>query len=409
MAIQVSATPSAEILDRFIAEMQDDTRLRLPDLNTQLDVGERTDVVGLVDAARVWTDPLSEIVATYGTRMTVTQARQPIQSSSFWLSSIERNVRPIGWEPGAGLALLPGLESSLMKLARIGKHLPLQQYDLFWLQNPPQSALRFTLNPQEAFFHKAVLGVHGGFTEACLALQPIVDGDVPIDSRRAVEGLAVVEAKAQAVWEIYHSFTQTPPGASQANMTPRYFAAYFRVFLRDVPFDGASVSGPNAAHIPSAPGLDFLVGTVEDFYVEYIDKIWPYLTPEDQATLTANIRRPPLVQVLVEALGLTPDEVKARAGADLATVVAQSPEQLRETLRAFKRAVLKLSQASGMHAHLIQKYLDQVEPQLSERERRRLSVKLNLGTGKANREETMRIRDMRRFHEIVKPLIDAIR
>jgi hypothetical protein len=282
-------------------------------------------------------------------------ARRCLGVLGFMALSLERHTQAAGAAPGIGLARAPSLEDALALAGMAAELPPTLGYAGYWLENGGATPLTFTGDPQERFFRNMVVAVNDAHSRAVDLLRPIASGLVSVVSDEAVWRLTVAAEAQDDVHECYRRFR--PLGATaREDFTVGYFRDVMRTFLVMVPVHGSTLHGPNAANIAAQASLDYVIGIVQPFYRRHVEERMRYMSPEERAQVTADMRNSSVLDRILDVLRLTHADVLTLPIGDLTRRVRATPEA-HEPLVAFSRFKQIAGSAAGAHFGLIVHYL----------------------------------------------------
>jgi Domain of unknown function (DUF1864) len=407
------AQPRGQAIADWLALTAARLRAEMPVMNNQVH-SLRSGYVQLVTWARTSTDEAVRLLGVEGECAAEVMgdpetAMRVLALLGFFVSSVEKAVQELGLPPGAGLAMLPGVEGCLLALGRLAQHPPRDTHYTYWLLNRGPNPITFTGDRQETKFNEVVNLTDDRNLESLDAMRPICEGTVDIFSPEAAERLWLVARNNRIVYESFRSIMARDPTTGRRAIEPHFFMTIMRVYLATYPVGGVDWGGVNAANLMSAMAMDYALGTFEPWYGGVLATRWRYMTLQDQEALEATMERRSAAGLIVERIGLTPAGVQISEPGKLKAFVGGLPSDARRTLLPFEAAVQAYSSMTAFHSTLIENYLVKAATQLTEAELARMPVKPSAGTGGMGHEETMRIRDMRRLHEVIKPLMEAFK
>lgn len=328
-------------------------------------------------------------------------AREVLKVLGFGACSIERHAQARGDEPGAGLALVPGLEDALAAVSTSAALPPTLGYSGYWTSNT-EHPLTFTGDPQEAYFRDQVVAIDDLHSEAAALLRPIAAGELALGDPATAERLSAAAETQVAVHDRYASF-RTVGRAAREHFTVPFFRDVMRTFLVAFPVHGKTFHGPNAANIASQAAVDYIVGIVEPFYAEHVRERMTYMSEEERARVVADMTAPSILERLLDALDLLPPATLSVSLRELTRRISTKPE-LVPALTGFARFRKAAGAAAGAHFGLIVHYLVKshgADPSAP--------VGAAHGTGGRTHEETDRVRRMRQREPVSGALVAALR
>jgi hypothetical protein len=377
----------------------------LPALNRAVEAGS----VSPQEAAEVvggWLLPTIASLGDAAASLPQPLARELLQLVAFLVSSAERHFQAAGEPPGSGLSHLEGAESLLMQLSGAGAHQPKDSANTYWIWNTEEPILTFTGDPQEIFFHHAVVTTDRLLTDACNTLRPIRDGNPALCSAEGISALATATQYLRDLRDLYRAFNVVNTSTGMRPIEPEFFAVRMRSYLVSYPIGGQVWKGVNAGNLASAIAADYIIGTVtEDYEERVVDRRWPNIVVEDQVALTADMAKPSVFHGVLSVIELLPHELDKMDEGSLSKHLAQlSSEQLAVAAHYADLAEAHGKQAAT-HYGLIINFLERFAEGLSEEEQRRMPVRPNAGTGGMPHEETRLIMEMRRNHPVIGKLV----
>lgn len=328
-----------------------------------------------------------------------------LQLAGIILASAERHSQALGNPPGRVLLQLPRLEESLIACST-GTRIPALTAEFYWMRNSGHPALSFTGEPHEFFFISAVR------TQAALRavvnnqLRGLLDGGWSLDS---AEGARMLRAATSAMHEAHGQYFDFRNGPQRRPlMTPEQFNE-MRSWLVPTMIANQEFAGPNAAYIGEMIVTDFLIGTANAAYREYVQKVTKYQSPEERRIVAQDMERQPIVLKLSEALGLGVKELDQATTQEVGERIRLSSPALHWTLRAFKELMDEYVGSSGAHIGLIRVYLEKYAQEISPEQLERMPVKPTRGTGGHSHEHTRQLHDMRRQLPHIRKILTAWR
>jgi hypothetical protein len=338
------------------------------------------------------------------------RARRVLKVLGFLTSSAEKHYQDRGHESGAGINRLPGAAQLMLDLAVVAHHPPRDSHTTYWFMNNAleKEPITFTGNPQEAKFNKAVNLTEEKHSESVALLRPICTGEVAIDTRGAANRLMTVARNTQAVLDEFRSIMEVLPEEHRRAIEPIFFMMRMRTYLLAYPVGSKMWLGVNAANIPSQMALDYLLGIVTDEYAETVEGRLPFMPDEEQVVVANAMSIPSILDRLLEAMQLTPEQVVTLSHDELRTIAQDQPANLRYTLFAFELVLRVIAGMTAYHWSLIQNYLVKVAKDLPPEVLAKMPVPPTRGTGRKSHEDTWKIVEMRREHPVAGKLVKSV-
>jgi hypothetical protein len=315
-----------------------------------------------------------------------------LQALGLILTSAEYHSQVRGARPGRIVSELPGLERTLRICAGDGR-VPTLTAELYWEINDAAPALSFTADSYEQFFISAVRTQKWLRSVVNDQLRAILDGRWDLATAEAARVLRAAASTMREARGQYLDFRKGPDGA--ALMTPRQFND-MRSWLVSTVIADRPLDGPNAAYIGDMIATDFLLGTANDEYVDYVREISAYLSPAGRLMVDRDMARQPLSLALAETAGFSPLDLERATVDEVAARIGDAPRGMLWTLQAFKELVDEYVGASGTHIGLVHVYLERFAEQLDTEQMSRMPVNPTEGTGGHPHAHTRRLHDMRR-------------
>jgi hypothetical protein len=328
-----------------------------------------------------------------------------LQVLGFILASGERHAQACGHQPGWIVQQLPRLEHGVM-MASCGRRAPVLTAELYWERNNGNPPLSFTGESHELFFISAVRTQVALRTVVNRQLRALADGGWhPADA----EGARMLRAASAAMKEAhgqYLDFRRGPQGCPL--MTPAQFNE-MRLWLASTVVGGMTLAGANAAYIGEMVATDFLLGSADSVYDDYVRGFELYQPVAERRLIEADRARTPLVLILADALGLSSHEFDLSTVRELSERISHAAPALSWSLWAFKDLIDEFVGSSGAHVGLVHVYLEQYANELSPEQLARMPVKPTHGTGGHSHDHTKRLHDMRRKSSRIRKLLTALR
>ncbi|MEP0805581.1 MAG: DUF1864 family protein [Chloroflexota bacterium] len=389
----------------FLSELRTVVHNEIPRLNDAIEKGE--DEVGTVVRTFLpWFSMMKETFAPE--RLPRAEARTVIQLIGFVIGSVERHLQSAHLQAGQGLALFPGMEDYLTKLAISAQHPPRDTHYTYWLWNNGEEPLSFTGDPQEIFFNRAVNHTHELHTLSCDWLRVICEGQINIVSPEARTIIQNAANNNMVLHDHFRSFMSRDPVSGQRAVEPHFFMTRMRTYLPTYQINSTEWTGVNAANLAAQMQLDYLVGTTLDSYENTVRGRLRYMTSDDRRSLEYDMHLPSLLDLFLQQMSLTRADMDGLTNDTLETLIAMQSDDFRRNLAAYINLVTACGRLSSMHWALIQNYLVKASTTLSAEERARLSVDPEKGTGGKTHKETEAIMRMRLQHPLVAKLMEAM-
>ncbi len=204
----------------------------------------------------------------------------------------------------------------------------------------------YTGDPGEDWFFELVK--KGQTIEAAVnaALEPMSDGDVPLDGPEAVRRLRLAARLLEALRQLFLQFANPAPGRS---MQPGYFMDVFRQYAvhwrpGDIP--------PSGALDIDALKRDYLLGVDYPGYDRHVERLLPALLLAERSALTKLMDRETLPVTVLRRCGLDPATLAELPDAAVAGLVAEHPVLVEWYLLLAAHA-----RAAGAHLMLSKRFL----------------------------------------------------
>jgi hypothetical protein len=388
-------TSPGEAMTRFVHFMMAD----FPRLNCACRDGE----LSLNDWIAAVAPVARELAPIVG-HVTPQDAELLIRGGGMIVLAGERLAQPRGLVPGEILFQLPGLTDMLILLYdRDGR--PALTHKGYWLDNLPPRQITFTDSSHERFFIAAVQAQTAMRQTVNNLLMLICTRAVGINisiASRVVQGAADVMEQAQLQYRDFHHGPGGEPG-----QTPTEFNE-MRVWLTKTRIGGVTYGGPNAAYIPEMAATDFVIGTADNHYAEYVAGFLGELDAEERGLLESYINQPSLIEVISHYLGFAGASTMSLAPMnEVAGRLAESPNLLA-TATAARNLYKAFCGGSGAHVGLINTHLTKYGASLTPEERAALPVDPGKGVGGHGHDHTRSLHDTRRTNPAWKNLTGAI-
>lgn len=178
------------------------------------------------------------------------------------------------------------------------------------------------------------------------ALEPISDGDVPLDGPETVQRLRLATQLLDGLRQLFLEFAAPTP---ERGMQPKYFMDVFRQYAvhwrpGDIP--------PSGALDIDALKRDFLLGVDYPGYEHHVEKLKPALLLGERTELTRFMQREPLPVVVLRSFGLTPAELAQMSNEGIQALVGAHPILVEWYLLLAAHA-----RAAGAHLMLSKRFL----------------------------------------------------
>lgn len=402
---------------------------RLPQLNSDIERGIDT-IETLVTEVSLIVVAATDIVERIGYQLSVNDARSILQLVGFGISSVESHMQSIGNEPGTGIQRIPGADALLARLGVLGKHPPRDSHYTYWKLNQPPDPLTFTGDRQEVLFNERVNLTIQLHADSCTILRLIVLGIYRLEDAATENGLAIVADNHRRLKQAFGGFMEkiqlddlggrllvaerrSHPDPDvcfeDRGMEPAFFMTRMRVYLPTYPVAGVTWEGVNAANIPEQMALDYLLGTVLDWYGDVCRDRSRFLTCEDKEDLQSAMDGPSLLGLVLSASSITAEECETMPVDALARRINLVSPALKRTLVAFADVVEAAGDLSALHWSLINHYLIAAAKRLPDERRRSLAVAPDEGTGRMAMKGVQDIFHMRKRHPHAAKLVAAVR
>ena len=327
-----------------------------------------------------------------------------VRGGGMMVLASERLAQPKGHEPGEILRQLPGLTDMLIHLtAPYGR--PALTHKGYWLNNLPPQQLTFTNSTYEKFFIGAVqaqAAMRRAVNDSlALICTDAVQADTSI-AARLVQSAAEVLEQSQLQYRDFHRGHDGLPGQTPAEFNE------MRVWLTKTCIGGVTYGGPNAAYIPEMVATDFVMGTADDHYVEYVTGFFGEFDEKERRLLESHIERPSIIEMISRSLGYVDASSMALAPViQVAGRLAESPNLLA-TATAGRSLFKMFCGGSGAHVGLINTHLIKHGESMTPGERAALPVDPGKGVGGHEHDHTWRLHNMRRTNPAWRNLAGAI-
>lgn len=403
----ITSTGYTSRIDAYLCRLASATRKTLPELNDAIEAG-LTPAETLHHAFRPWVTDISALVGQPLGTVRKWEARQFLQLYGFWLSSMERHSQAAGGIPGQTIAEFTHLDDALDLLGQIAQHPPRDSHYSYWLWNQGETAMIFTGDPQERIFNEIVNLTHQLHSLSCDALRPLCQGDVSPFSLHGQGSLAFATCNTLAIRDRFRAFMKKVDEHHWA-LTPHFFMTRMRTYLTTYPIKGLSWGGVNATHLVAQAQMDYLLGTTDEHYRHTVGERFRYMTAEDQVALQRDMLLPSLTTRILAHLGLSAHEMTSADPETVDQIILVQPDPILETLVRYVDLIDAAAKLTATHWSLIVNYLIKPAQHLTPEVRNRLPVDPTKGVSDQGFENPQQIRDMRRHHPVVTPLVEAIR
>jgi hypothetical protein len=375
-------------------------RFQLPDAN----VACRDGVLALSEWLRLLRPVIADAAAEVD-ELSEEGRLSLLQHLGFILASGERLAQARGHAAGWIVQQLPGIAEALVS-ASSGERVPALTSELYWERNVSHPPLSFTGEQHEFFFISAVRTQVALRAVVNRQLRTLLDGDW---NPATPEGARMLRAAAAAMEEAHGQYLDFRHGADgNPLMTPQQFNE-MRMWLVPTVICGQTLAGANAAYIPEMVVTDFLLGTANAEYDEYVRSFDLYESPEGRALIARDRERTSLINVLAQGLGFRPAEFDRASVAQVAERVRSAPTAYAWTLAAFRRLIGEFIGSSGAHVGLVHTHLEKYAAELSPEQLEAMPVKPTHGTGGHSHGHTRQIHDMRRQAAPLRKFLAALR
>lgn len=226
--------------------------------------------------------------------LSITGARKQLGVLGMIASALEKHAQGEGDAPGAGVALVHGLEARLMQLARIAGRIPRDDHHSYWLEADGSSPATFTAHASEIYFIHAVRRTVRQQRAFLHAVEPLLLGEVKLSSHEAETLLEVAATAVESLWHAHAGFAK--------HMEPAFFGARMRTYLLSYPIGGAVRTGPNATNNSATPAFDFSLGLRDPDYCTTVRNRFVYYDSHEMNSVERAMSIPGLDEVFVEEL-----------------------------------------------------------------------------------------------------------
>lgn len=389
----------------LFSELKEWVRKEIPKINNSIDQQELPPEA-LVSAFRPWIIRILQEVDPI--MLSKDDARLAIQVIGFGVGSVERHFQTAREPAGTGLAQFGRLGDFLLATAIVAEHPPRDSHYTYWLWNNDTIPLTFTGDPQEIFFNRAVNHTHELHTISCNQLRPISEGQISVMAPDAMKIITTVTHNTTVLHEHFRSFMLKDKASGSRSMEPHFFMTQMRTYLPTYPINGVDWSGVNAANLAAQMQIDFLIGTTVEDYEKTVRARFKFLTRDDRTSLESDMALPSLLDLFLRQIGLTRTDLNGLESTTLTSLITTQPMAFQRNLACYMDLVHACSRLTSIHWALIQNYLVKASAQLTFKERDRLAVAPDRGTGGKTHAQTEAIMWMRSRHPIIAKLMDAM-
>jgi hypothetical protein len=178
------------------------------------------------------------------------------------------------------------------------------------------------------------------------ALEPISDGDIPLDDPDLPGRLRLAAQLLEGLRQLFLEFASP---SLERGMQPRYFMDVFRQYAvhwrpDDIP--------PSGALDIDALKRDYLLGVNYPGYERHVEKLKPALLLGERTALTRLMNRPPLPVTVLRSYGVEADALAAMPDAAIHALVSANPVLVEWYLLMAAHA-----RAAGAHLMLSKRFL----------------------------------------------------
>jgi hypothetical protein len=387
-------------LDCGLAAVEDWIVDGLPSWNNRL-LGGTASVHAFADELRDRLDPILKIGLLDLARASRDRAREALAMLAFCACSVERATQTAGHDPGEGVKLVPGLADAMTALAVSAEMPPNLSAAAYWTANSRVRWISFTGDPQERFFRDMVDAI---CREHAIAIEHLeILKHVRIGSATTADLLRAAADTQKKVKRYYARF-RNMGDRHNLEMTVDFFKNVMRTFLVAFPVNGVVWRSANAANVAEQTLLDFMIGIVDDDYINHVQERVRYMAPGERQAILDAMRSPSVLDRILEEVSLTSKDVLAMPVDAVAARLQTTPEMCR-TLHAFRDFKDAAAAASGAHFGLIIEYLVKSEDGAGGRR----AVDPGHGTGGRTHAETKRVQEMRAKHPVADKICNATR
>jgi len=347
-------------------------------------------------------DQIQHLVDTFPAleQLTYTQKVRAIQYFGFAISSMERHAQDRGFPAGHHLASINGAESLLLALGEQTGYPPRDTLYTFATMNR-KNMITFSGDAQEELFID-VLNQSGDLVKlAGDLIRPVTRGQMQIDDDQSVGLLMRAERALEGARKQFLRYMEVVDvETGRFALSIPFFRDVLRQFTCDWVLGGEAWTGASAADAVEFKKLDYLIGTVDDHFRQYVFDRMKYLPPHQKVEMVDDMQHPSLLDVVMKSLGLFRQELVALSEAELIERLRGLSERCLEFVKQYVKLAGMNGRLSATHWSLMANYL--MKPTeagmgtgLKERDR---------GTAHITFEEIVAIRDMRRLNPYVKKL-----
>lgn len=394
MSGQQSASP-AEAMTAFTEFMM----IRFPRLNCACRDGEISLSTWIDEVA-----PIVRLVTAAAGEVRPIDREFLLRGGGMIVLSAERHAQPKGFKPGEILPLLPDLANVLSHLAGVRRR-PTLTHRGYWLTNHPPLQLTFTDTSHEKFFISAVQSQTTMRRSVHRLLMPICAGAIhPATSvaARVVNAAAAILEQGQLQYRDFHHGPDGNPGQTAAEFNE------MRAWLLKTSVGGKVYGGPNAAYIPEMAATDFILGTADAHYDEYVHGFFPELDVDERNLLMTYAEQPSITDALSAAMGYSDAKVMSTASMNEVAARLTGSPNLLATAMAAKALYKAFCGGSGAHVGLINTHLVKYSESITPQQRAALPVDPGEGVGGHGHDHTRRLHDARRTNPSWKNLTGAL-
>ncbi len=341
----------------------------MPRMNTAVKRGElSSEALATAITDRLNRADLNAIARTIG-RMRLADAYYVHGALSMIAASIVHHVRVETGdrETSDGLALIPGLEQTLLVCARITKLPPRDCAFKTWLIGGPWT---FTGSEGEVRFGRAVRDAEAILGEAVDLLADLREGRVPL--RSAAGAIEYAADRVAAYRKV------------QADLSGRPFGKEFlamRNYLAPYQVGGKRWEGSNATYTRAWTEIDLATGLLGRPFYRIVRMRAAFMPPWDCERLLRSLEQPSLCDLIADALGMCRTQFAAASDEELRALSSTASPALQPALRAAARLAWEVAKLAAVHMGAIVKNLTKPAQALTEEERGALVTPVDSGVG----------------------------
>jgi hypothetical protein len=206
--------------------------------------------------------------------------------------------------------------------------------------------LSYTGDPAEEWFFELVKRGQTLELGANTLLEPLAESAIELTSPEGLRRVHWATTLLEALRRLLLEFSGT---GSERGMRPRYFMDVFRQFAvhwvtGDIP--------PSGALDVDALKRDFLLGTVDDYYLQHVHRIMPALLADERSALLRSMEQPSLPDRLLAGLGVSGGALAEMSPDQLAGLAAAHPAVID-----WHQLLSSHARATGAHLMLSKRFL----------------------------------------------------